>query len=100
MSILPERPISMVIGALGGEGGGVLTAWVVRAAEMCRYPTQSTSIPGVAQRTGATSYYIEVYPTPHETLEQKQPGLHPSRGRGAVDTELALRWTETRLIFE
>jgi indolepyruvate ferredoxin oxidoreductase beta subunit len=82
MSILPERPISMVIGALGGEGGGVLTAWVVRAAEMCRYPTQSTSIPGVAQRTGATSYYIEVYPTPHETLEQKQlvMGLYPAPG--------------------
>ena len=72
----------MVIGALGGEGGGVLTAWVVRAAEMCRYPTQSTSIPGVAQRTGATSYYIEADPTPHETLEQKQlvMGLYPAPG--------------------
>ena len=60
MSTLPERPISMVIGALGGEGGGVLTTWVVRAAEMCNFPTQSTSIPGVAQRTGATTYYVEI----------------------------------------
>ena len=62
MSSLPERPISMVVGALGGEGGGVLTAWIVRAAELCGFPVQSTSIPGVAQRTGATTYYIEIYP--------------------------------------
>lgn len=82
MSALPERPISMVIGALGGEGGGVLTTWVVRAAEMCRFPTQSTSIPGVAQRTGATTYYVEIYPAPHEQLDGKSPvmALYPAPG--------------------
>ena len=69
MSALPERPISMVIGALGGEGGGVLTTWVVRAAEMCNFPTQSTSIPGVAQRTGATTYYVEIFPASHDQLD-------------------------------
>ncbi|MEC7488266.1 MAG: indolepyruvate oxidoreductase subunit beta family protein [Pseudomonadota bacterium] len=82
MNRLQERPISMVIGALGGEGGGVLTTWVVRAAEMCSFPTQSTSIPGVAQRTGATSYYVEIYPAPHEQLggQELVMGLYPAPG--------------------
>lgn len=82
MSALPERPISMVIGALGGEGGGVMSTWVARAAELCRYPTQSTSIPGVAQRTGATTYYVEIYPATHEELDGKQPvmALYPAPG--------------------
>lgn len=82
MTILPERPLSMVIAALGGEGGGVLSGWVVRAAQMCGYPTQSTSIPGVAQRTGATTYYIEIYPAKHEDLDGKRPvmALYPAPG--------------------
>ena len=56
------RPIAMLIAALGGEGGGVLTDWIVGAAADAGYPVQSTSIPGVAQRTGATTYYIEILP--------------------------------------
>ena len=48
------RPITLLIAALGGEGGGVLTDWIVAAAAKAGYPVQSTSIPGVAQRTGAT----------------------------------------------
>ena len=43
----------MLIAALGGEGGGVLTQWIVSAAAQAGFPVQSTSIPGVAQRTGA-----------------------------------------------
>ncbi|PPR09765.1 MAG: hypothetical protein CFH41_02148 [Alphaproteobacteria bacterium MarineAlpha11_Bin1] len=82
MNKLPERPISMVIGALGGEGGGVLTTWIVRAAEICRFPTQSTSIPGVAQRTGATTYYVEIFPAPHEDLTGQElvMALYPAPG--------------------
>jgi len=51
-----ERPITIAISALGGQGGGVLTNWLVSLAENCDYFAQSTSIPGVAQRTGATIY--------------------------------------------
>ena len=52
----------ILILALGGEGGGTLTEWVVEAGLACGWPIQATSIPGVAQRTGATSYYIECLP--------------------------------------
>ena len=72
---LPERTFTMVIGALGGEGGGVLTNWIVAAAESMGYPSQSTSIPGVAQRTGATTYYIEIYPVHHDRLEGRSPTM-------------------------
>jgi indolepyruvate ferredoxin oxidoreductase, alpha subunit len=56
------RPITILIAALGGEGGGVLTDWIVSAAASQGFPVQSTSIPGVAQRTGATTYHIEMVP--------------------------------------
>ena len=58
------RPITILIAALGGEGGGVLTDWIVTAAANQGFPVQSTSIPGVAQRTGATTYHIEMVPAP------------------------------------
>ncbi|HEY4747803.1 MAG TPA: DUF6537 domain-containing protein, partial [Steroidobacteraceae bacterium] len=62
------RPITILIAALGGEGGGVLTDWIVAAAAQLGFPVQSTSIPGVAQRTGATTYYIEIVPVPASEL--------------------------------
>jgi indolepyruvate ferredoxin oxidoreductase beta subunit len=49
------RPITILIAAMGGEGGGVLTSWIVNTARKAGYPVQATSIPGVAQRTGATT---------------------------------------------
>ena len=69
-----ERPITLLIAALGGEGGGVLTDWIVSAAEACDLPVQSTSIPGVAQRTGATTYYIEIFPVPHAQARRQASG--------------------------
>ena len=56
------RPFSIAIHALGGEGGGVLADWIVDLAEHGGYIAQATSIPGVAQRTGATVYYVELFP--------------------------------------
>jgi indolepyruvate ferredoxin oxidoreductase beta subunit len=57
-----ERPLSVAILALGGQGGGVLAGWIVAAAEASGWHAQSTSVPGVAQRTGATLYYVEMLP--------------------------------------
>jgi indolepyruvate ferredoxin oxidoreductase beta subunit len=53
-------PLSIAILAMGGQGGGVLTDWIVALAEAQGFVAQSTSVPGVAQRTGATIYYIEM----------------------------------------
>ncbi|HZV95860.1 MAG TPA: hypothetical protein VFF62_08030, partial [Candidatus Nitrosocosmicus sp.] len=64
MTPAAPRPLSILIAALGGQGGGVLTDWIVAAAEHAGLAAQATSIPGVAQRTGATTYYLEVFPAP------------------------------------
>lgn len=58
--IATERPLSIAIVAMGGQGGGVLTSWIVELAETQGWVAQATSVPGVAQRTGATIYYVEM----------------------------------------
>src|SRR5271169_1053779 len=83
------RPITLLIAALGGEGGGVLTHWIVSAAEQAGFPVQSTSIPGVAQRTGATTYYIEIFPVPTRELAGKRPVLALTPGVGDIDVAVA-----------
>ena len=83
------RPVTLLIAALGGEGGGVLTDWIVSAAQACDLPVQSTSIPGVAQRTGATTYYIEIFPVPLAELGGKRPVLALAPGVGDVDMVVA-----------
>lgn len=54
--------IKLAILAVGGQGGGVLSNWVADLAELGGYQAQVTSVAGVAQRTGATIYYIEMAP--------------------------------------
>ena len=49
------EPVTILIGALGGDGGGVLCDWIVSAAQAQGLGVQTTQIPGVAQRTGATT---------------------------------------------
>jgi indolepyruvate ferredoxin oxidoreductase beta subunit len=77
------QPISILLCALGGEGGGVLADWLVEAARHGGFAAQATSIPGVAQRTGATTYYLEIFPTPVSELGGRRPvfGLNPLPGR-------------------
>jgi indolepyruvate ferredoxin oxidoreductase beta subunit len=55
-----REPVRLLVAALGGEGGGVLVDWITRAALGAGLHATRTSIPGVAQRTGATTYYVEV----------------------------------------
>src|SRR5581483_333439 len=85
----PTRPITILIAALGGEGGGVLTDWIVNAATRRGFPVQSTSIPGVAQRTGATTYYIEIVPASWRELGDKRPVLALTPGIGDIDVMVA-----------
>ncbi|MEG1113337.1 MAG: indolepyruvate oxidoreductase subunit beta family protein, partial [Hafnia sp.] len=56
------QPIKIAILAMGGEGGGVLADWLVNLGESNGWFAQTTSVPGVAQRTGATIYYVELFP--------------------------------------
>ena len=77
-----EQPVTILLCALGGEGGGVLADWLVDTARACGHAVQGTSIPGVAQRTGATTYYVEIFPTPLAQLGARQPvfGLYAVPG--------------------
>ena len=79
------RPVCILISALGGEGGGVLKDWVVHTAHAAGYPVQATSIPGVAQRTGATTYYVEVFPVKRVDIKDRWPVLCLSPTAGQVD---------------
>ncbi|MEZ5778043.1 MAG: indolepyruvate oxidoreductase subunit beta family protein [Paracoccaceae bacterium] len=54
--------IKLAVMAVGGQGGGVLTGWIEALARANGYDCQATSVAGVAQRTGATIYYIEMAP--------------------------------------
>jgi indolepyruvate ferredoxin oxidoreductase, beta subunit len=93
------QPLKLLIAALGGEGGGVLTDWIVTAAEKRGFPVQSTSIPGVAQRTGATTYYIEIVPVTARELGGKRPVLALTPGIADIDIALASELMEAgRLI--
>lgn len=89
MTAESARPISILIAALGGEGGGVLSTWLVEAATIAGFPVQSTSIPGVAQRTGATTYYVEIFPVPLAELKGREPVMTLTPGPGDIDLMVA-----------
>ncbi len=65
------KTFNVVVAALGGQGGGVLVDWISGAARDYGWPTQATSVPGVAQRTGATIYYLELFPADRKTLQHE-----------------------------
>ena len=90
-----ERNLTLVIGALGGEGGGVLADWIVETAHAAGYPVQATSIPGVAQRTGATTYYIELFPVKRAELGGREPVMCLAPAAGQVDVLLYSELVET-----
>ncbi|WP_028226491.1 indolepyruvate oxidoreductase subunit beta family protein [Paraburkholderia ferrariae] len=84
---MKAQPIKIAILAMGGEGGGVLADWIVDLGEHNGYHAQTTSVPGVAQRTGATIYYVELLPV--EAGETRTPVLALMPLPGDVDVVLA-----------
>lgn len=82
------EPIKIAILAMGGEGGGVLADWIVDLGEANGYFAQTTSVPGVAQRTGATIYYVELFPGAGDT-PARTPVLALMPMPGDVDVVLA-----------
>jgi indolepyruvate ferredoxin oxidoreductase beta subunit len=85
-----ERPICIAVMAMGGQGGGVLADWIVELAESQGWHAQSTSVPGVAQRTGATIYYVEMLPP----KAGRAPILSLMPAQGEVDIVLAAELME------
>jgi indolepyruvate ferredoxin oxidoreductase, beta subunit len=85
-----ERPITIAVLAIGGQGGGVLVDWIVALAEREGWRAQSTSVPGVAQRTGATIYYVETI----AAAPGKQPVFSGMAAPGDVDIVIAAEWME------
>lgn len=90
--MVDPRPVRLLIAALGGEGGGVLASWITNAAVAAGHVAQRTSIPGVAQRTGATTYYLEIVP---DAANGARPVLALNPAPGEVDVMIASELLET-----
>jgi indolepyruvate ferredoxin oxidoreductase beta subunit len=85
--------LSLLVPAVGGQGGGVLLDWIVDAALADGYPVHGTSIPGVAQRTGSTTYYVELSGEPNSAADDAPIfSLYPVPG--ALDVLLAPEFLE------
>jgi indolepyruvate ferredoxin oxidoreductase beta subunit len=89
--------LSLLIPAVGGQGGGVLSEWIVEAAALDGYRAHGTSIPGVAQRTGSTTYYVELLGDRAAT-EDPAFSLYPVPG--ALDVLLAPEYLEVARMIE
>src|SRR5262245_2168586 len=81
--------IKLAVLAVGGQGGGVLADWITDVAEANGYLAQSTSVAGVAQRTGATIYYVEMSPD-----TGRRPVFALSPAQGDVDILIAAELME------
>jgi indolepyruvate ferredoxin oxidoreductase beta subunit len=83
------RPIKLTVAALGGQGGGVVSDWLIDVARREGYLAQATSVPGVAQRTGATIYYLEFFPISALPADGRKPVLALMPHPGDVDIVVA-----------
>ncbi|HEX4861634.1 MAG TPA: DUF6537 domain-containing protein, partial [Rhizomicrobium sp.] len=68
-------------------GGGVLSDWLIAVAERNGWYAQATSVQGVAQRTGSTVYYLELFP--EDELRKGDPVLALMPAPGDVDVVVA-----------
>lgn len=75
---------------MGGQGGGVVSDWLVSMATAQGWAVQSTSVPGVAQRTGATIYYVEMM----KARDGRSPIFSLMPTPGDVDVVLAAEFME------
>ena len=91
---MASRTLKLTIAALGGQGGGVLTDWLIAIAEACGYLVQSTSVPGVAQRTGATIYYLEFFARSEAERLGREPVMALMPVPGDVDCVVASELAE------
>ncbi len=88
------RPLTIAVMAMGGQGGGVLVDWIVALCEANGWLAQASSVPGVAQRTGATIYYIEALAIPAAAKTDIRPVLGLMAVPGDVDVVIGAEWME------
>jgi indolepyruvate ferredoxin oxidoreductase beta subunit len=88
--------LSLLIPAVGGQGGGVLSEWIVDAALEEGLGVHGTSIPGVAQRTGSTTYYVEL----HTARDGEEPVFSLYPVPGALDVLVAPEFLEVGRMIE
>lgn len=88
------RPLAIAVMAMGGQGGGVLVDWIVELCEHNGWVAQASSVPGVAQRTGATIYYIEALAIPPTAGGKVQPVLGLMAAPGEIDLVIGAEWME------
>ena len=88
------RPLSLALAALGGQGGGVVSNWLIAVARREGYLVQATSVPGVAQRTGATLYYLEFFAQADMPADGKRPIMALMPSPGDVDVVVAAELVE------
>jgi indolepyruvate ferredoxin oxidoreductase beta subunit len=93
-----SRPelLSLLIPAVGGQGGGVLSEWIVDAGLEAGLRVHGTSIPGVAQRTGSTTYYVEL----HAADGEGEPAFSLYPVPGALDVLVAPEFLEVGRMIE
>ncbi|HEX2916055.1 MAG TPA: indolepyruvate oxidoreductase subunit beta family protein [Chloroflexia bacterium] len=81
---------SVLLAAIGGQGGNVLIEWLFLAAELDGRRAQALSLPGLSQRGGGTTFYLEIAGIAKscgdssrdaEALEQVQFAQFPFPGR-------------------
>ena len=77
------------------QGGGVVADWLIEVGRRENFVVQSTSVPGVAQRTGATTYYVEVHPQPDTVLAGRQPVFSLNPVPGGIDLLVSSELLET-----
>lgn len=77
--------LCIAILALGGQGGGVLADWIQDVARSEGWLAQGTSVPGVAQRTGSTVYYVELV----RQQGERRPIMAQMPAPGDVDVVIA-----------
>ncbi len=94
------RPISLTLAALGGQGGGVVSNWLTDVARRSGYLVQATSVPGVAQRTGATIYYFEFFPESALPEDGRRPIMALMPSPGDVDIVVASELVEAGRVMQ
>lgn len=90
---------SILLSAVGGQGGNLLAEWIFQAATLEGHRAQAVSLPGLSQRGGATSFYIELaVGADRERLSRVVFSQHPVPGE--VDLLIAQEFLELARILQ